>query len=162
MASLDVDRNPDLASQHRVRSCPRRRGQRYGVREPLAGALLEGSCERMVEALGVDFGQLADQHEVDEVLDPGALPLIVPKGAGIGVELLGNVLLERNGRQLQRCDVCELQRVRNDQQCRAILGLHRASAPIEVLRKSFEKIFAGVATALDGFILRANMASDHD
>jgi hypothetical protein len=77
-------------------------------------------------------------------------------------EPLAGALLERNDRQLQRCDVSELQRVRNDQQCRAILGLHRTSAPIEVLRKSFEKVFAGVATALDGFILRANMASDHD
>jgi len=62
VASLDVDREPDLASQHRVRSCPRRRWQRYGARERLATTLREGSCERLMEALGVDFGRLADQH----------------------------------------------------------------------------------------------------
>ncbi len=48
-----------------------------------------------MEALGVDFGRLADQHEVDKILDSGALPLVSSEGAGVGVQLLGNVLLER-------------------------------------------------------------------
>ena len=94
MTNFDVDRDPNLTGQHRVRSCPRRRRRRYGVRERLAGALLEGDCEGFAEARGVELGQLADQHEVDEILDPGALPLVVPKGAGVGMELLGDVLLE--------------------------------------------------------------------
>jgi hypothetical protein len=112
VTSLNVNRDPDLASEHRVRSCPRRRRRRQGVRERLAGALLEGSRERMAEALGIDFGRVADQNEIDEILDSGALPLVLSEGAGVGVELLGNVLLERVDRHLQRCDVSELQRVR--------------------------------------------------
>lgn len=118
MASLNLGREPDLASQHCVRPCPRRRRWRHGVWEWLADALLEGGDERLTEALGVDFGQLSDQHEVDEILDSGALPLVGPKAAGVGVELLGNVLLERNDRQLQRRDVSELQRIRADKRLR--------------------------------------------
>jgi hypothetical protein len=44
----------------------------------LACSLLEGSCKRADEAFGVEFGQLADQDEVDEILDPGAFPLVLP------------------------------------------------------------------------------------
>jgi hypothetical protein len=72
----------------------------------------------LAEALGVELGHLTDQNEVDEILDPGALPLIVPKGAGISVELLGNVLFERNDRKLERCDVSELQRIRAEKRLR--------------------------------------------
>jgi hypothetical protein len=118
VADLNFVGDPDLASQHRVRSCPRRRWRRYGARERLATTPREGSCERLMETLGVDFGRLADQHEVDEILDPGALPLVLPEGAGVGVELLGNVLLERDDWQLQRCDVGELQRVRAEKRLR--------------------------------------------
>ena len=71
-----------------------------------------------MEALGVDFGRLADQHEVDEILDSGALPLVSSEGAGVSVELLGNVLLKRDDRQLQLCDVGELQRVRTEKRLR--------------------------------------------
>lgn len=39
--------------------------------------LLEGGDECGAEALGVEFGQLADQDEVDEILDPGAFPLVL-------------------------------------------------------------------------------------
>lgn len=109
MASLDFVGDPDLASEHRVRSCPRRRWRRCGVGERLAGALLECCRQRVMEGHGLEFGHLTDQDEVDEILNSGALPLVLSEGAGVGVELLGNVLLERDDWQLQRCDVGELE-----------------------------------------------------
>ena len=62
--------------------------------------MLEGDCEGLAEAGGVEFGQLTDYDEVDEILDPGALSFVLSKGAGVSVKLLGNVLLERDNRQL--------------------------------------------------------------
>gem|GEM_PF-2808555 len=76
-----------------------------------------------MKALGFNLGRLADQDEVDEILDSGALPLVSPESAGVSVELLGNVLLERDDRQLQRCDVSELQRVSAENRLR--LNWHR-------------------------------------
>lgn len=76
------------------------------------------AAARRSGAAGVELSHLTDQHQVDEILDPGALPLIVTKGAGVSVELLGNVLLERNDRQLQRRHLSELQRIRTEKRLR--------------------------------------------
>jgi hypothetical protein len=98
VAGLNFVGDPDLASEYRVGPFPRRRWRRHGVRERLADALLEGGCERITESHGVNLGHLTDQDEVDEILDSGALPLVSSEGAGVSVELLGDVLLKRNDR----------------------------------------------------------------
>lgn len=78
LADIDVYGDSDFASQLRIRSCPGRRWRWYDLWEWLTGTLLEGSCERAAEAFGVEFGQLTDQDEVDQILDPGAFPLVLP------------------------------------------------------------------------------------
>jgi hypothetical protein len=80
----------------------------------LARSPLKDRCECTTGALGVELGHLTDQNEVDEILDPGALPLLLPIGTGVRVELLCNMLLKRNDRQLLRYDLSELQRVRGE------------------------------------------------
>jgi hypothetical protein len=59
-------------------------------------------------------GKLADKNHVDQVLRPGA-GVAPPVATGIGVELFGQVLLERSGWDVSRLDSSEVEKVRSDQ-----------------------------------------------
>ncbi len=85
----------------------------------MGGAAREDLPDGAVQWLGVvEVGQLADEDQVDEVLAPRA-GMTASVAAGIGVQHLGQALLERNGRYAGRLDPGEVQEVRRSHSRRA-------------------------------------------
>lgn len=112
MSCLQIRIDTDLFRELAERHAPVSWGLRKALGESLLRTRFEDSHERFAEARGIKRHRLLDEHEIDEIFHPRALATVAV-GSRVCVDLLGDVLLERQDRDLHRIDVCERKKVRS-------------------------------------------------